>query len=99
VLVSLISPYRAERRAAREAVGAGSFLEVFVDVPLAVAEARDPKGLYAKARRGELPHFTGIDSPYEEPQHPDLHLETATRTAEEAADLVVARLLAVGTTG
>jgi bifunctional enzyme CysN/CysC len=96
VLVSLISPYSAERSAARDAVGDDAFLEVYVDVPLAVAEARDPKGLYAKARRGEIAHFTGIDAPYEEPQAPDLHIRSATTTAEEAADLIIARLLPAG---
>jgi bifunctional enzyme CysN/CysC len=94
VLVSLISPFRAERQAARELVGAGSFLEVFVDTALEVAEARDRKGLYAKARRGELPNFTGIDAPYETPGAPDVHIRTADMTAEEAADVIVARLVA-----
>jgi bifunctional enzyme CysN/CysC len=96
VLVSLISPYRAERRTARELIGTETFLEVYVDTPLQVAEARDRKGLYAKARRGELPNFTGIDAPYEPPQHPELHIHTGESTAEEAADLVVARLLGDG---
>lgn len=93
VLVSLISPYRAERSMARELIGAEAFLETYVDTPLEVAEARDRKGLYAKARRGELPNFTGIDAPYEAPREPDLHIRTGTSTAEEAAELVVARLL------
>ena len=70
VLVSFISPFRAERALARAIVAADEFCEVFVDTPLAVAEQRDPKGLYAKARRGELPNFTGIDSPYERPEQP-----------------------------
>jgi bifunctional enzyme CysN/CysC len=96
VLVSLISPYRAERRTARELIGTETFLEVYVDTPLQVAEARDRKGLYAKARRGELPNFTGIDAPYEPSQHPELHIHTGESTAEEAADLVVARLLGDG---
>ncbi|MPZ84673.1 MAG: adenylyl-sulfate kinase [Actinophytocola sp.] len=92
VLVSFISPFRAERELARGIVADDEFCEVFVDTPLAVAEARDPKGLYAKARRGELPNFTGIDSPYEPPERPELHLDTTALTAEEAADAVVARL-------
>ncbi len=94
VLVSFISPFRAERALARGVVDA--FCEVFVDTPLAVAEERDPKGLYAKARRGELPNFTGIDSPYEVPEAPDLRLDTTTLTAAEAADVVVARLGQMG---
>lgn len=89
VLVSFISPFRAERRMARALVGADEFCEVFVDVPLAVAEARDVKGLYAKARRGELPHFTGIDSPYEPPEHADVHVDSAAVPAAAAATRIV----------
>jgi bifunctional enzyme CysN/CysC len=92
VLVSFISPFRAERQLARERVGSEKFLEIYVDTPLEVAEARDVKGLYAKARRGELPHFTGIDSPYEPPEAPDLRVDTSTMTAEQAADRVIALL-------
>ncbi len=92
VLVSLISPYRAERRMARDLVGETPFVEVYVDTPLDVAESRDRKGLYAKARRGELPNFTGIDAPYEVPDKPELHITTAECTAEQAADAVL-RLL------
>jgi bifunctional enzyme CysN/CysC len=90
VLVSFISPFRAERRLARDAVEDGEFIEVFVDTPLAVAEARDPKGLYAKARRGELANFTGIDSAYEPPEHPEVRVDTSAMTAEDAADAVIA---------
>ncbi|MBV8594391.1 MAG: sulfate adenylyltransferase subunit CysN [Caulobacteraceae bacterium] len=90
VLVSFISPFRAERLMAREMMGPGEFLEVFVDTPLQVAEARDVKGLYAKARRGELKNFTGIDSPYEPPEAPEIHLRAAEITPEEAAEQVVA---------
>jgi len=93
VLVSLISPYRAERRMARDLVGDDAFVEVYVDTPLAVAEERDRKGLYAKARRGELPNFTGIDSPYEEPEDPEVHVRTVEMAAEESADLIVERIL------
>jgi bifunctional enzyme CysN/CysC len=93
VLVSFISPFRAERRGARALFDEGEFLEVFVDTPLAVAEQRDVKGLYAKARRGELPHFTGIDSPYEVPEAPELHLDTQASTPVEMADAIVARVL------
>ncbi len=77
VLVSFISPFRAERRLAREAVEDGEFIEVFVDTPLEVAEQRDPKGLYAKARRGELTNFTGIDSAYEPPENPEVRVDTS----------------------
>jgi bifunctional enzyme CysN/CysC len=93
VIVSFISPFRTERRMARALVGEGEFIEVFVDAPLAVAEARDPKGLYVKARRGELKNFTGIDSPYEPPESPEIHIDTSTVSAEEATDIVVDALL------
>jgi bifunctional enzyme CysN/CysC len=96
VLVSFISPFRAERELARGIVAPDEFCEVFVDTPLTIAEQRDPKGLYAKARRGELPNFTGIDSPYEPPEHPELRLDTTTLTAAEAADAVLARLGQMG---
>jgi bifunctional enzyme CysN/CysC len=92
VLVSLISPYRAERRMARDLAGANNFLEIYVDTPLEVAESRDRKGLYAKARRGEIPNFTGIGAPYEEPENPELHISTADYSPEHAADAVI-RLL------
>ena len=76
VVVSLISPFRSDRDFARSRFAAGRFCEIFVDAPLQVCERRDPKGLYAKARRGELARMTGIDSPYERPERPDLHLHT-----------------------
>ncbi len=94
VLVSFISPFRAERRMARELFDAGEFIEVFVDTPLAVAESRDVKGLYAKARAGKIPNFTGIDSPYEVPEAPELRLDTQAETPEALAEAVVQRLLA-----
>ena len=93
VLVSFISPFRGERAAARALFAEGEFMEVFVDTPLAVAEARDVKGLYAKARRGDLPNFTGIDSPYEAPEAPELRLETTAETPDALAERVVRRLL------
>jgi bifunctional enzyme CysN/CysC len=96
VLVSFISPFRAERRMARALVAAGEFIEVFVDAPLAAAEARDVKGLYKKARRGELKNFTGIDSPYEAPERPEIRLDTASLEPEAAARLVIAHLRAAG---
>ncbi|WP_114394159.1 sulfate adenylyltransferase subunit CysN [Oleisolibacter albus] len=91
-LVSFISPFRAERALARSLMGPGEFLEVFVDTDLAVAEARDVKGLYRRARAGEIRDFTGIDSPYEPPEAPDIHLRTAEMTVEEAADRIIAEL-------
>ncbi|MGY1683362.1 sulfate adenylyltransferase subunit CysN [Geodermatophilus sp. SYSU D01176] len=95
VLVSFISPFRSERRMARDRLGPEEFCEVFVDTPLAVAEARDVKGLYAKARRGELANLTGIDSPYEPPEHPDIRIDTTTTPPEKAAQEVVDRLRAM----
>ena len=95
VLVSFISPFRAERRLARELVEKDEFCEVFVDAPLSVAESRDPKGLYRKARRGELKNFTGIDSPYEPPENPELRIDAASTSVEAAADFVIARLRAM----
>jgi len=89
VLVSFISPFRAERRLARELLAEGEFVEVFVDTPLAVAERRDVKGLYAKARAGELKNFTGVDSPYEPPEHPEIRLDTTALTPAEAAERIV----------
>ncbi|HWD86268.1 MAG TPA: adenylyl-sulfate kinase [Solirubrobacteraceae bacterium] len=96
VIVSFISPFRAERAMARSLLEPGEFFEIWVDVPLEVAEARDPKGLYRKARRGELINFTGIDSPYEPPENPEIHLETAQLTAPEAAGRVVEALAREG---
>jgi bifunctional enzyme CysN/CysC len=89
VLVSFISPFRSERQMARELVPEGEFLEVFIDTPLAVAERRDPKGLYKKARRGEIKHFTGISSPYETPENPEIRLDTTALTPEEAASRII----------
>jgi bifunctional enzyme CysN/CysC len=96
VLVSFISPFRSERRMARDLVAEGEFIEVFVDTPLAEAERRDTKGLYKKARRGELRHFTGIDSPYEDPEHPEIRIDTTITTPDQAVELIVARLFAQG---
>ena len=96
VIIAFISPFRAERDMARSLVGEVEFIEVHVDTPLEVAEARDVKGLYRKARRGELRNFTGISSPYEAPEHPDLRVNTATCTAEEAAERVIDKLLSLG---
>ncbi len=94
VLVSFISPFRAERQLARDRMADGEFIEVHVDTPLEIAEQRDPKGLYAKARSGDLSNFTGIDSPYEAPVSPDVHIETDSIEPEAAADMVIAALRA-----
>jgi bifunctional enzyme CysN/CysC len=92
VLTAFISPFRAERDLARSLQAEGCFIEVHVDTPLAIAEQRDVKGLYAKARAGQLKNFTGIDSPYEAPEQPELRVDTSTMTAEQAADRVIALL-------
>jgi bifunctional enzyme CysN/CysC len=81
---------------ARALLGEGEFIEIFVDTPLGVAEQRDPKGLYKKARRGELKNFTGIDSPYEAPEQPELRIDTTSLTPDDAADTVVAFLQSRG---
>lgn len=94
VLVSAISPYRSERQSARELFGAGEFMEVFVDASLEECERRDPKGLYRKARAGEIRNFTGIDAPYERPQQPDIHLLSTGERAEKLAEQVVAHVIA-----
>ena len=99
-LTAFVSPYRRDRDAVRRQVeGAGrpgDFVEVLVDAPLAVCESRDPKGLYKKARAGELKGFTGIDDPYEPPEHPQLTLDSGSRPAEELAEQVVLHLRASG---
>ena len=92
VSTAFISPFRAERQMARALLGPGEFIEVFIDTPLTVAEQRDPKGLYKKARRGDLKNFTGIDSPYEAPQNPELRIDTTSLSPEDAAELIVAHL-------
>jgi bifunctional enzyme CysN/CysC len=96
VLVSFISPFRAERRMARELLEPGEFLEVFVQTPLAVAETRDPKGLYKKARSGQLKNFTGIDSPYEEPEYPEMRIDTTVLSPEQAANAIIEQLRSTG---
>jgi len=86
VITAFISPFRADRQLARNLMADGEFIEVFVDTPLVVAEQRDPKGLYKKARRGELKHFTGIDSPYEIPEKPEIVIDTTSMSVQESAD-------------
>jgi bifunctional enzyme CysN/CysC len=93
VLTAFISPFRAERAMVRRMIPDGEFFEIFVDTPLAEAEKRDVKGLYAKARAGELKNFTGIDSPYEPPEQAEIHIDTTELTAEAAADQIVEQLL------
>ena len=99
VLVACISPFRADRRLARSLIGSGSFWEVFVDTPVEVAEARDRKGLYAKARRGELPNFTAVDQPYERPEAPEVHIVTQAQTVEQATGSVLEHLRLAGMWG
>ena len=93
VIVAFISPFRAERQLARSLFDPGEFIEVFVDTPLEECERRDVKGLYAKARRGELKNFTGIDSDYEPPESAEVHLQTVNMTPESCVDPIIRRLL------
>jgi len=99
VICAFISPFRSERELARRRVADGEFVEVYVDTPLAVVEQRDPKGLYAKARRGELKNFTGIDSPYEAPEAPEVHVRTDETDLDAAVERILARLAAQGILG
>ena len=96
VIASFISPFRSERRSVRALVEEGEFIEIFVDAPLSVVEERDPKGLYQKARRGDLKNFTGVDSPYEPPEHPELRVDTSILDANEAAAQVIAAMDGAG---
>jgi bifunctional enzyme CysN/CysC len=96
VLVSFISPFRAERRMARGLMAGGEFIEVYVDTPLDVAETRDPKGLYKKARRGELKNFTGVDSPYEAPERPEVRVDTTSLQPADAAEYIFEYLVGAG---
>jgi bifunctional enzyme CysN/CysC len=98
-LTAFISPFKSERRMARSLMSDGEFIEIYVDTPLAVAEDRDVKGLYKKARRGEIANFTGISSPYEAPEAPELRVNTTNCSAEEAADQVIAKLRDLGIIG
>ncbi len=98
-ITAFISPYRRDRDEARQMLAPADFLEVFVDAPLEVCEARDPKGLYKKARAGELKGFTGIDDPYEPPEKPEIVLDAGTKTAEQLADEVIGYLKRAGKIG
>lgn len=96
VLSAFISPFRSDRRMVRNLFPAGEFIEVFMDTPLTVCEARDPKGLYEKARSGEIKHFTGIDSPYEAPERPEVRLDTSEYSVDDCVDQLVNYLLQQG---
>lgn len=96
VMTAFISPYRDDRDQVRKLLDDGEFLEVYVDTPLEVCEERDPKGLYKKARSGEIPNFTGISAPYEAPNAPEIHLKTAEQSIEDSARQIVVELKAKG---
>ncbi|TKF10775.1 adenylyl-sulfate kinase [Enterovibrio norvegicus] len=96
VLTAFISPFQSDRHQAREKLPEGTFFEVFIDTPLSVCESRDPKELYKKARKGEIKHFTGIDSAYEAPELPDIHIKTASRSVEACARDVISALMDKG---
>ncbi len=96
VLTAFISPFISDREQARSLLGEGQFLEVYIDTPLSVCEQRDPKGLYKKARAGQIPNFTGIDSAYEAPVNADIHVQTENKSIEECAEVVVNKLKELG---
>jgi adenylylsulfate kinase len=96
VLTAFISPFKSDRQIARSLVEYGEFVEVFVDTPLEICEKRDPKGLYKKARQGAIKNFTGIDSPYEIPLNPEIHINTENKTIEECANMVLYYLMRFG---
>jgi bifunctional enzyme CysN/CysC len=93
VITAFISPFRSEREMVRNMMAPGEFIEVFIDTPLPVAEKRDVKGLYAKARTGQLKNFTGIDSPYEAPETPEIHIDTTQMTIDEAAQIIFEKVM------
>lgn len=93
VSTAFISPFKADRAQARSIVNEGEFVEVFIDTPLAVCESRDPKGLYKKARAGEIPNFTGVSSAFDVPENPDIHVKTADQTIEQCAGQIVDYLI------
>lgn len=96
VLTAFISPFISDRQQARELLAEKQFLEVFIDTPLKICEQRDPKGLYKKARKGEIKNFTGIDSEYEAPLNPEIHVKTENKSIEECAEQVVKQLVELG---
>ncbi len=96
VLTAFISPFISDRQQARDLLDKDQFLEVFIDTPISVCEQRDPKGLYKKARKGEIKNFTGIDSEYEVPVSPDIHVKTENKSVEECADLIINQLQQFG---
>ncbi|MDO6837803.1 adenylyl-sulfate kinase [Pseudoalteromonas carrageenovora] len=93
VSTAFISPFASDRAQARSIVNEGEFVEVFIDTPLDVCESRDPKGLYKKARAGEIPNFTGISSSFDVPEHPEIHVKTAEQTIEQSADQIINYLI------
>lgn len=93
VLTAFISPFKEDRSTARSLVGSENFIEVFIDTPIEICEQRDVKGLYAKARAGQIPNFTGIDSPFEKPEKPDIHIETEGKTVQESLKEIIDQLL------
>ncbi|KTF17138.1 adenylyl-sulfate kinase [Pseudoalteromonas sp. H103] len=93
VSTAFISPFASDRAQARSIVNKGEFVEVFIDTPLAVCESRDPKGLYKKARAGEIPNFTGISSSFDVPEHPEIHVKTAEQTIEQSAEQIINYLI------
>jgi bifunctional enzyme CysN/CysC len=95
VIAAFISPFAAERAMARTLVGKDQFIEVYMDTPLEIAENRDPKGLYQRARKGEIKNFTGIDSPYEAPENPELRLIAGSESAAEMAEKVVKKIIGI----
>ena len=94
VIAALISPYREDRALAKDVIGATKFIEVYLSTPLAVCEGRDPKGHYARARRGEIPEFTGVSAAYEAPENPGLTLDTSAQSVEKCVDALVAAIVA-----
>jgi bifunctional enzyme CysN/CysC len=98
-MVSFISPFKSERQMARDMMESGEFIEVYVSTSLEEAEKRDPKGLYAKARKGQIRHFTGIDSPYEIPETPELVIDTLQLSPEQAVEVLMAKLKELGRIG
>lgn len=96
VLTAFISPFKSDRQIAKSLVGYDEFIEVFVDTPIEVCEQRDPKGLYKKARDGAIKNFTGIDSPYEAPEEPQIHIKTENKTVQECVDVVLHHLIKFG---